>query len=66
MITINSHSNPNVCQTIKANYYKVSFANLTGGGQRYSAPGVIECKQDGNFKPEELEEWMSEKTRLEQ
>lgn len=55
MITINDYKNQNVCQTITAQYWKTSFANLTRGGQRFSKPGVIECEQDGNITQTELE-----------
>lgn len=53
MILINDKAD--VCQTLKANYYKTSLANFVRGGQSYSAPGIIECEEDGYITHKEME-----------
>lgn len=61
MITINDYRNPDICQTITAQYFKTSLANFSRGGQRYSKPGVIDCNADGNIAPSEIEEFLNER-----
>lgn len=53
MILINDKKD--VCQTIKANYYKTSLANFVRGGQSFAAPGIIECEEDGYITHKEME-----------
>lgn len=59
MIMINAYDD--VCQTIKANYYKVSLCNFIRGGQTFAAPGIIECEKDGRISQKEIEEFLNER-----
>lgn len=60
MITINPYKD--VWVTIKSNYYKVSLANFIGAGT-YAAPGVIECEENGNITPQEIEDAISDNNK---
>ena len=65
MITINAYDD-GCSTTIKANYYKTSLANFIRGGQRFAAPGIIECDQEGNLKQCDIEELLKGDERFNQ